>query len=320
MKIYSPKNIVHLAIVLIIAAGFLFDCPTANADKQMTISTGSIGGAYYPIGTGIASIISKSGIGIRLTAEVSGGALENCRLIDNNYSDFAITNADVAYFANTGTGRFKKKLAVVAVGALHDSTFQILTLPKTGIKSIKDLKDRAVSMGQVGSGSENSLQVVLKAYGMSIKDVVRNHMSHSAAADALKDGRIDAMALLAGRPTAALIELRTARKFEIVPIEPAVLDKLVKEYPYYVKTRVKAETYKLDSGYETLSVKNILITNASADTEAVYKVTKTLYENLDKLLSYHRSASQISLQDAPQVPIPLHPGAEKFYREKGLIK
>jgi len=312
---FFKKASFNLLLIIVFAL-----CGTANAAKQLTISTGSIGGAYYPIGTGIASIVSKSNAGIRLTAEVSGGALENCRLIDKNYSDFAITNADIVYFAHSGTVRFKKKLNVVAVGALHESTFQIVTLPKTGIKSVKDLKGRPVSMAQVGSGSENCMGVVLRAHGMSIKDVVRNHMNHSAAADALKDGRIDAMAILAGRPTGALVELRTARKFEIVKIDTAVLDKLVKEYPYYVKSTVAASTYKLDDDYDTLSVRNILITNPSTDAEYVYTVAKVLYESLEKLLHFHKAASQISLEKAPQVPVPLHPGAIKFYKEKGLIK
>jgi TRAP transporter TAXI family solute receptor len=306
-----------LCLIFIILMAF---CGSANAAKQMTISTGSIGGAYYPVGTGIASIVSKSDAGIRLTAEVSGGALENCRLIDKNYSDFAITNADIVYFAHTGTVRFKKKMNVVAIGALHESTFQVVTLQKTGIKTVKDLKGRPVSMAQVGSGSENCMGVVLRAHGMTINDVVRNHMNHSAAADALKDGRIDAMAILAGRPTGALVELRTARKFQIVKIEPAILDKLVNKYPYYVKSTVPAATYKLDDDYDTLSVRNIFITNPSTDAEYVYKVTKVLYENLEKLLHFHRAASQISLKKAPQVPVPLHPGAIKYYKERGLIK
>lgn len=314
---FKGKKLVVSVIIIMgcILIGFL----SVQAMQQMTIATGSLGGTFYPIGSGIANIITNNVDGVNVIAEQSGGARENTYLVNDKKSDFGITNPDIAYYAYNGIENFENKLDIVAVGSLHGSTFQIVTLPGSNVESVEDMKGKPIAIGPAGSGSNNVIKIVLEAYGMSLDDIVPSYLGQSAGVDALKDGRVKAVAVLAGSPTASLLELRATRKFEVVKIGNDILDKIESEQPYFNHITVPSSVYNLDEDYGALLTLNVLITHPSLDDNFIYNVTKAIYENLDVLSEYHVAAKNIKLDDAPKVPIPLHPGAEKYFKEKGLL-
>lgn len=294
----------------------------ASADEvlHLTIVTGSIGGTYYPVGTGIAEMMNNNIEGVSVSAEQSGGSMENPRLVGQGEADFGITNADMAYYAYNGEEPFKEKQNILAVGAIHDSTFQVVTLKGDEIKTIEDLVGKSVSLGPIGSGSTNALRLVLEEYGLSPEDdIVASYLGQSEAADALKDGRIDAMAVLGGRPHAALMELDATRDFDIVQIDDSIIEKIVEDNIFFSKVTVPGETYSLDYDYNTLTVFNLLFCQADMDEDLIYNTTKALYENLDLMKDYHISFDHVQLENATEVPIPIHPGAIRYYKEKGIL-
>jgi len=308
-----------VASIIIIMGCILIGFLSVQAEQQMTISTGSLGGTFFPIGTGIAYIIKNNVEGVNVIAEQSGGARENTFLVSDKKTDFGITNPDLAYYAYHGIENYENKLNIVAIGSLHGSTFQIITLPGSGIKSVEDMRGKPIAIGPAGSGSNNITQIVLQAYGLSMNDIVPSYLGQTDGVTALKDGRVKAVAVLAGRPTASLLELRATRKFEIVEISNSILDKVESEKPYFKHTTVPSSVYDLDEDYGGLETLNVLITHPSLDKDFIYNVTKAIYENLDVLADYHVVAKSIKLDSAAKVPIPLHPGAEKYFKEKGML-
>ncbi|RNB83060.1 TAXI family TRAP transporter solute-binding subunit [Brevibacillus nitrificans] len=292
----------------------------SNDPSQLIVATGGTGGTYYPLGGGMADHITKNA-GITATAQATGASAENIRLLRDKKADIAFTQNDIAEYAAKGTNMFEKdgKIeAFKALGALYDETIQIVVSSDSNIKSVADLKGKRVSVGAPGSGTEVNAQQILEAYGLKFEDTQLQRLSFADSAKAIQDGQLDAAFQTAGTPTAAITELAATTGVKIIPIEADKIDAIIAKYPFYVKTTVPANTYQtVPEEVTTVSVKSMLVVRADLSEDLVYKITKAIFENTDKL--GHAKAKEIKMDSVlAGVSLPVHPGAKKFFDEKGV--
>jgi len=292
------------------------------------IATGGTGGTYYPLGGMLAQLISnKVSIGgkkLSATAETAGASVANAQLLARKDIESAFVAADILDAAFTGKGQFEGKPVknLRALGALYPEQVQLVTLASANVRSFKDLKGKTVSSGSPGSGQWQLLGDLLEAHGMTRKDIGEDLSSFAQSVDKIKDGNLTASLITAGAPTSSITDLATARDIRIVPLSGPEIEALRKKQPYYAVVQLPANTYKgLSAPVETLAVMAIWATHDGLSDAMAYEVTKALYENTETLGQVHPKGKEISLKTALlSISIPLHPGAEKYYREKGLIK
>ena len=293
------------------------------------IATGGTGGTYYPLGGMLAQVVSNkatvNGVKISATAETGNASVANSKLLGKKGIESAFVAADVLDSAYKGTNQFKGKALknIRALGALYPEAVQLVTLKSSKIMTFSDLKGKTVSSGAPGSGQWNLLGSLLDANSMNRDtDITEDYSSFSQSAEKIKDGNLTASLITAGAPTASITELANGHQISIVPLSGKKIDNLLKSNPYYGKVTLPAGTYKgQDKPVQTLAVRAIWATHADVDDETVYQVVKALYENVETLGKVHPKGKEISLKSAlDSISVPLHPGAEKYYREKGLIK
>lgn len=292
----------------------------SNDPSQLVIATGGTGGTYYPLGGGMADHITKNA-GVTATAQSTGASAENVRLLRDKQADIAFIQNDIAEYAVNGTAMFEqdgKIEAFQALGALYDETIQIVVSADSNINSVADLKGKRVSVGAPGSGTEMNAQQILEAYGLKFEDTQLQRLSFADSAKAIQDGQLDAAFQTAGTPTAAITELAATKGVKIIPIDADKIDAIIAKYPFYVKTVIPGNTYQTVPGeIATVSVKSMLVIRADLSEDLVYKVTKAIFENTDKL--GHAKAKEIKLENAlAGVSVPVHPGAKKYFDEKGV--
>lgn len=292
----------------------------SNDPSQLIVATGGTGGTYYPLGGGMADHITKNA-GITATAQSTGASAENIRLLRDKKADIAFTQNDIGEYAAKGTNMFQqdgKIEAFQALGALYDETIQIVVSADSNIKSVADLKGKRVSVGAPGSGTEVNAQQILEAYGLKFEDTQLQRLSFADSAKAIQDGKLDAAFQTAGTPTAAITELAATKGVKIISVDADKIDAIIAKYPFYVKTTIPANTYQtVPEEVTTVSVKSMLVVRADLSEDLVYKVTKAIFENTDKL--GHAKAKEIKLENAlAGVSLPVHPGAKKFFDEKGV--
>jgi len=292
----------------------------ANDPKQLIVATGGTGGTYYPLGGGMADQITKNA-GVTATAQSTGASAENMRLIRDQGADIAFTQSDIAEYANKGTAMFEQDGKIEtfqAIGALYNETIQIVVSPDSGINTVADLKGKRVSVGAPGSGTEMNAQQILEAYGLKFEDVQLQRLSFADSSKAIQDGQLDAAFQTAGTPTAAITELAATKGVKIIPIDADKIDAIIAKYPFYTKDTIPGNTYQtVSEDVNTVAVKSMLVVRSDLSEDLVYKITKSIYENLDKL--GHAKAKEIKLENALSgVSLPVHPGAKKFFDEKGV--
>ncbi len=292
------------------------------------IATGGTGGTYYPLGGMLAQLISNKatvdGKKISATAEAAGASVANAKLLGNKDIESAFVAADILDAAVNGKGQFQgaplKNLR--ALGALYPETVQLVTRGDSKVNSVKDLKGKSVSSGSPGSGQYQLLTDLLKVYGLSRSDVKEDLSSFSQAVDKIKDGNLDATLITAGVPTAAITDFAQSHSLKLIPLAGPEIAELQKQQPFYANVKLPANTYKgQTAALDTLAVMAVWTAHDGVPDNIAYEVTKALYENTETLGQVHPKGKEIALKTALQsVSIPLHPGAEKYYREKGLIK
>lgn len=312
------KRSVLFSLILLLSMAWMTAC--GGGSQQLVIATGGTGGTYYPLGGGMADHITKNA-GVTATAQATGASAENIRLLRDKKADIAFTQNDIAEYAAAGTNMFQqdgKIDAFQALGALYDETIQIVVSADSNIKSVADLKGKRVSVGAPGSGTEINAQQILEAYGLTFDDTQLQRLSFADSAKAIQDGKLDAAFQTAGTPTAAITELAATTGVKIIPIDNDKIDAIIAKYPYYVKTTVPANTYQtVPEEVTTVSVKSMLLIRSDLDEDLVYKVTKAIFDNTDKL--GHAKAKEIKLDSVLSgVSIPIHPGAKKYFDEKGV--
>jgi hypothetical protein len=312
------KSLLVFILLLTLGSSPLF---AASAPKFVVIGTAGAGGAYYPIGIAMADIITNK-VGVQTTAQITGGAIENNILINNGSNDIAITIGFMAYFARNGMPPYKAKLENIMglFSGLSKGVFQVVVSKNSPIKSIKDLQGKKVSLGPAGGGAITVFLQVIQSYGFNEKQFQPVYTSYEQSADALSDGNLDAILVHAAAPTPALIQLAATKKpTRFLAIDDNTMKELVKKHPYMIPITLGKEMYKTDEPVKTFYTANVVVVKKDLDADLVYRITKALFENLEKIRTSHPSVAELDLESAVQgMPIPYHPGALKYFAEKGL--
>ncbi|MDQ2103488.1 TAXI family TRAP transporter solute-binding subunit [Azospirillum isscasi] len=301
----------------------------AQTPAFFRIGTGGTAGTYYPVGGLIANVISgtNGGVpGLVATAVASNGSVANINAINSGSSESGFSQSDVAYWAHTGTGLFEGKGKVEdlrVIATLYPETIHLVARKDANIKSVADLKGKRVSLDEPGSGTLVDSRIVLGAFGLTEKDVKAEYLKPGPAGDRLRDGALDAYFFVGGYPTGAISELATSSGISLVPITGPEIDKMLAQYQFFAKDKVPANTYKDVPETATISVNAQWLTSAKQPDDLVYNIVKTLYNEKSRaaLDAGHAKGKLVTLQTATNgLGIPLHPGAEKFYKEQGVLK
>ena len=314
------------AISVIVAIVFLsisFNLYGQTVKKRISIATGGMGGVYFVIGGGIASILTKYA-GVEAAAEVTSASVDNCKLLAAKKSEFALILADTGYDAYKGSGAFKgKELPIRTVAVLYPGLTHIVTTEGKNIRRVADLKGKRVSVGSPGSGTEVIALRVLESAGLNHeKDIKKDRLGAGESAGALKDGKIDAYFWTGGIPTSSVLDVAASPgiKIAIVP-QNDIVPKLAKKFgPIYYQSIIPKNIYTgINKDIPVTAVGNILMCHAEADEQLVYDVLKTIFGHLKELTAIHKEALNINLKDgASNKAVPYHKGAVKFFKEKGL--
>ena len=314
------KYLCFLALLLTFTSSVAL---AASDPKFLTIGTASSGGAYYPIGIAMADIITNK-LGIQTTAQITGGAIENNSLIQNKGVDIAISQGVMSYNALNGLPPYKQKLTDVSgiFNGLSKGVFQLVVNKNSSIKSIKDLKGKKIALGPAGGGAITTFLEVFTSYGFTDKDFQAVYISYEQAGDSLVDGNLDAILVQAAIPSPAITQQTASKKpLRFIAIEDDMLVKLMKKYAYYSKITIPKEMYNTDSPVKTFYISNMVVVNKNLGTDLVYRITKAFFENLATIQNSHPSVKGLTLESAVEgLPIPLHAGAQKYFKEKGLLK
>jgi TRAP transporter TAXI family solute receptor len=306
------------------AAGLLAVAAVAVAQTtRISISTGGTGGVYYPLGGGMANILSKYVPGMQATAEVTGGSVDNLKLIGAGKSEVGFTMADAGYDAIQGHDKFSNKVAARTLIVLYPNRLHVVTTEGTGINKLADLKGKRVSTGSPGSGTEIMAFRMLEALGIDKdKDIRKERLSVAESVNALKDRKIDALIWSGGVPTAALTDLAATPGVKIKLIDHGeAAEAMNRKYgPLYAKGTIPAKAYSgQDTPTTNVDVWNLLVTNDKMSDEMAYNIVKTLFEKKPELVAVHREADSMTLENqAVTVPVPFHPGARRYFEEKGV--
>lgn len=327
------KNLSLLLAVLLLAGVVLSGCAKteeaapaageetpAKVEKQfITIATGGSSGAYFALGGTVATLLNDHVDYINASVQSTGASAVNATLIGEGKADLAFAMNDVVNYAYTGTELFADKGKVEnlrGVASLYPNFVQAITLEGTGIEGIGDLEGKRVGVGAPGSGTEVNARQILSAYGITYDDIDEDFLSYAESVEQLKNGAIDAAFLTSGIPNAAIMDLATTKDVKIIPIKPENIEELAKEFPFYSPEMIPAGTYDNEADVETAAVMTLLVTSADLSEDTVYDMTKTIFENLQALGDTHASGKKISLEKVEVgMPIPLHPGAQKYYDE-----
>jgi TRAP transporter TAXI family solute receptor len=315
-----------LAVLMVVSLGFAAQTSAAGKKIFLTLASGSPGGAYYPLGGGMSVVIQKTVEGFRCAAESTGASVENSRLVGNGDSDMGMVMGSVGYNASQGKAPFEKKYNIVALFQMYPAPQHLVTTAQSGIKSIADLKGKKVSIDVPGSGCSTMAKIILEEAGFKLdKDLTIANLSQTESVQALKDGVIDATFFNFAYPGSAVMDLAATRDIVLVPIEQKLADKIIKKYPYYVKIVIPGKTYsKVDHDVLCLGDSNVMIANRKMKDDVAYKIVKAIYSNVKEgqyaLINVHPVAAQLTPQNAVNSPLPLHPGAAKYFREVGALK
>jgi TRAP transporter TAXI family solute receptor len=317
----------HMNKAPLIAAALVFTAASVPAEQKslrVSIATGGTGGVYYPLGGGLANVLTRTLPAVEVTAEVTSASVDNVKLIAAGKADIAFCLADTASDGFNGIGKFKEKVPLRSIAVLYANKSQWVTVEGTGIQKMQDLKRRRISTGAPGSGTETIALRILEAYGMDPdKDVKREKLSVAESVNALKDKKIDAFFWSGGVPTAAVTDLAATPGMKIKLLDHAdAIPNLVKKYgSLYVKGVIPAKSYpNQDKDVHVADVWNVLLVHEKMDEKLAYDVVKTLFEKKADLVAVHSEAANLDLKSQYQgaSPLPFHPGAMKYFAEMGL--
>lgn len=300
--------------------GMLSVTGNLHAKEFVSIATGGTSGTYYPIGGAIAQAVSKGGM-LQATAETGNASVANLNLLGKGEIEIGFAQNDTAFWAYHGQQMFKqpmKNLRVVAV--LYPEHVQVITAKDGKVASINDLKGKRVSVGAAGSGVEADVRAIFEVANLQYSDMKIDHLDFGATTNRFKDNQIDVGFVVAGFPTASIMDLTTTKDVGLLSFDDAFLAELNKKHPYFVASIIPKGTYRgINQDVKTPAVMAMLVTHDKVKDEVVYEFVKNMYENIGTIHASHATAKQIMLESALKgATVPVHPGAVKFYKEKGL--
>jgi len=305
---------------------FLMASPAwAQKNVRLSIATGGTGGVYYPLGGGLANILSKYIPYADVTAEVTTASVDNCLLVGKMKADIAFTMADTAWDAYMGVGKaFKDRMGLRSIAVFYPNNMHVVTIEGKHIEKMADLKGKRVSTGAPGSGTEIVALRILEAFGLNPdKDMSWDKLGVSESAGAFKDGKIDVYFWVGGLPTASVTDLAatSGAKIKLIAHADAVPKMREKYGPLYVKGVISAKTYPGQNMEAPIVVLwNLLVVHETMKENVAYDIVKTLFDHKSELVMVHSDAKYLSLdsQGAGGSPIPFHPGAIRYFTEKGV--
>ncbi|HUK99487.1 MAG TPA: TAXI family TRAP transporter solute-binding subunit [Nitrospirota bacterium] len=326
----------HAVITVVVASLVVFTlvgCKDKNApsgksatgqQQRLTIATAGTTGVFYAYGGALASTISKYVPGTTVTAQATGGSVENFKLLGNKEVDLATTSADAAYDAYynyKNSKYFKNKVEARALFYMYGEPLHLVVRAESRIKGVQDLKGKRVVVGSPGSGTELKSRFVLKTLGIDYKDFTPEFLSFAEGTDALKDQTVDVAMLGVLYPAPAVVELSQHNPIRLISLTDSEVDKVLKASPIFVKAVIPRHMYKgVDADTQTVAVPCLVVSRPDMSDEMAYNIVKTVFEHKDELNLMHSAFKESTLVNSINMVIPLHPGAIKYYKEKGVYK
>lgn len=311
------KALLPACIVLLLAG-------SADAAEFISILTGGTSGVYYPLGVALSQIYGKAIPDAKSSVQATKASAENLNLLQAGRGEIAFTLGDAlsdAWKGNEEAG-FKVPLRKLrGVAGIYSNYIQVVASADSGIKTLADLKGKRVAVGAPKSGTEINARAILKGAGISYKDLGKvEYLPFGESVELMKNRQIDVTLISAGLGVSAIRDLATSVKMVVVPIPADIVAKI--NDPAYITGTIPANTYEgQTTSVATVAIENFIVTHEGVPTDTVYKMTRAMYENLDQMVAAHTAAKAIKREEGPKhMPLPLHAGAEKYYREVGLIK
>ncbi len=319
MKFVTSRLIAAGAVALSFGLGSM----PASATDFINILTGGTSGVYYPLGVALSKIYSDNMKGVKVQVQSTKASVENLNLLQQGRGEiaFALGNSVKSAWQGDKEAGFPKKLDKLrAIAAIYPNYVQIVASKSSGIKTFQDLKGHSLSVGAPKSGTELNARRIFSAMGMSYKDLSKTeYLSFGESVQLMKNRQLDATLQSAGLGVASIKDLASSVPIQVVAVPKSVAEKLGAPF---IAADIPAGTYDgQDKAVPTLAITNILVTRAGVSDDEAYQMTKQLFEHLPDMVAAHSAAKAISLEKASKgLPIPLHPGAMRYYKEKGLIK
>lgn len=324
------KKTIAITLMIFMTLAIFTGCQgqeASNKKQFVTLVTGGTGGTYYPVGTIFTTLWNEKlgESGVQASVQSSGGSVENLSMLKDGEAQFGIAMANLTLFAYNGEERFKdnKFEDVRFVTALWPDVTQFVVTEDSDINSISDIKGKRFSVGSAGSGTEYSTKLILETIGgLKYEDFTPEYLGYSEASSAMQNSQVDGMNAEGGLPTSAVSEITASKtKVKLLGFSDSDYEKLHAVAPYYGQFTVPKGIYTgVDEDVKTVGVKSTLICHANLDEELVYELTKTLYENYESIVGSHKALEFMGIDEAIKglPPVPLHPGAVKYYKEKGI--
>jgi len=306
-----------------IAAALVLSAPQANAQQFINVLTGGTSGVYYPLGVAIGKLYSDKIPNVKTQVQATKASVENLVLLQRGSGEIAFSLGDSLKAAWDGDEEagFKSKLDKLRViGAIYPNYIQIVATADSGIKTLADLKGKSLSVGAPKSGTELNSRAILKAAGMDYKDIGKiEYLPFAESVDLMKNRQLTATLQSAGLGVASLKDLSNSSEISVVSVPKVTVEKIG---PPFVAAVIPANTYKgQDQDVPTAAVVNYLVTSSAVSDDLAYQMTKLIFDNLPELANAHAAGKEIKLEKAAaDSPVPLHPGAARYYKEKGLLK
>jgi hypothetical protein len=320
------KKTLAILVACLMLVGLLAGCggsSTPSKPTQLILATGGTAGTYYPFGGAMAQIFNTKIPNMNVTAQATGASIENLRLVNKKDAEMAIVQSDMMDYAFNGKESFKEKLPNIrGIAILYPEVVQVVVRADSGINSIADLKGKKVGVGAPGSGTEANFRQLLDIYGLDYKQLNPQYLSFSESSDQFKDKLIDAFIVVAGIPNSAIMDIISQHQIKILSVPDDMTAKLSQKYSFLAPITIPANTYKGQTeAVKTVAVQATLVVSSEVKEDVVYNITKALFENQADLAKAHNKGKEVSLEKAVKgMSIPLHPGAQKYFKEKGVVK
>jgi uncharacterized protein len=311
--------------------GLVLGMATGSGAQQnkLLFATGGVAGTFYPLGGAIAQVLNKSVPNLNVTVQSSGGSVENARLLGTKGAELALCMNDIAYYAQNSLEVFKAKnekyTNFKAMVNIYPDVVQIFARKDGPIQSISDFKDKKISVGPPGSGTEISARQVLGIYGLDFKtrkDFKPSYLSFAESADHFKDKRIDGGYFVVAVPNAAIQDINVMHPIRVLEIDDSSFQKIVKAYPLYARFEIPGNSYQgIPNPAKTIAVYSAMMVREDVPADLVYQMTKVIMEQRAEIAQGHGAGKYIQPETATAgIAVPFHPGAEKYLKEKGLLK
>ena len=319
-RVFQAARIATVATALVAGA-----IPrTVVGQDMLSIVTGPTGGTMYAISAALTDVVNRNLKDLRLTNTAGGGSLYTLKVLSNGEADFAMSGNDVSLDALKGAGSFAGKPfpELRGVTSLFIEAFHVVVRADSPIRNFDDLKGKRIAVGPPASGTGLASQRVLPLLGLPPDSYRKLELGFQESADYLRDGNVDAVVYQVGLPYGPVVDVSISRPVRVLQIPDAAIRKIQEAFPFYVKVPVAGDTYRgMQEPVNAVAVKMLLVTTTKASEKAVYDTVRQLYDNLGTVRASHKAGESISLEKALDgMTVPLHPGAERFFRERGLVK